>query len=620
MVNRHRLTFLPAEQTGVFDEGTPLRDAALELGLFIESTCAGLGTCAKCKVRVHEGVSPPSSVEHQLLTPQQIASGVRLSCQTRLTDKAACVIPQESILHDGAILTDGSGEFYPSAPEVRKFHLQLREPVLGAKNFDAGAVLLAAQKKDASITEISLEAVRPLAGLLRENDWSVTVVADGSRIVHVEPGDNAGVLFGAAVDIGTTTVAAKLIDLVHDRVVGVVSAMNPQRQYGADVVSRIQYAIDHPGGLTILHRLIIDQINDLLGQLYEQASSSPEHCWRIVVAGNTVMQHFFLNIDPRNVAHHPYVPPFQGPAFVPAREFGLAMNGAGTAYVLPNLASFVGADITAVMAALRLDTRTGNNLVVDIGTNGEMVLGNNKRLVCCSSPAGPAWEGANIAHGMRAARGAIERAEIIEGDLQFRTIGGTPPLGICGSGLLDLVCEFVRAGMIDRTGRIPGPDELSHLLPPALRSRVVPGVNGVFHIRIAPLANDQWIELTQKDIREVQLAKSAIAAGVQMLMRELEMTVDKIEHVFIAGAFGNHVRATDAIDSGLIPPVAPDRVSFIGNAALAGAEAVLRSREARLVAEELARSIEYVEISARSDFHDMFVESMHFHGTVHSFS
>jgi uncharacterized 2Fe-2S/4Fe-4S cluster protein (DUF4445 family) len=358
--------------------------------------------------------------------------------------------------------------------------------------------------------------------------------------------------------------------------------------------------------------LIIKQMNELLAQLCAQAEIPAEHIYKISVAGNTVMQHIVLNIDPRHVAYSPYTPVFQGPATLDAKELGLKIHSDGVAYFLPNLACFVGSDITAVLTVLDLEEKHDIQLVVDIGTNGEMVLGSKNKLLCCSSPAGPAWEGAYITWGMRAARGAIERAEIIEGDLQFRTIGGAEPIGICGSGLLDLVCEFVRASVINKTGRILNTEEMAPTVNAQLKSRIVHHDNGSNHIAVAKLDAEKSIMLMQKDIREVQLAKSAIASGIKILMKELNVQPEDIASVYIAGAFGNHVRGQDAVDCGLIPNVPVERIKFIGNAALAGAEAVLLSQAARRKAEYLAQIVGYVEISERSDFHEFFVESMHF--------
>jgi uncharacterized 2Fe-2S/4Fe-4S cluster protein (DUF4445 family) len=611
-MSEHKILFLPSKKTAHFEAGTTFREAALELGIIIESTCAGIGTCAKCKVNIKEGVNPPAKVEEQLLTPQELAKGVRLSCQARLTGNSVCVIPQESLGFGDQIMTEGTKGRFPPDPDLKKILVTVPPAELGEKYFDFEKLLAQLQQRGHRISHYHFHAVRKIAHLLRDNDYRITAVVDGSQLLALEDGDTTPTLYGVAVDIGTTTVAAKLLNLHTGEVAAVASALNPQRVYGADVISRLNYIVEHPGGLELLHRLIIKQINEQIAQLCTQATIQVENIYKLTVAGNTVMQHIVLSIDPRHLAYKPYTPAFRGPATLPAKELGLKINAHGIAYVLPNLACFVGSDITSVLTVLDLEEQDAIQLVVDIGTNGEMVLGSKNQLLCSSSPAGPAWEGAYITWGMRAARGAIERAEIVDGDLQFRTIGNADPIGICGSGLLDLVCEFVRAGVIGKTGKILNVDEMPATVGEKLKARLVHHENGSNHIAIARIDEERSIMLMQKDIREVQLAKSAIAAGIKILMKELNVQPEDVANVYIAGAFGNHVRGQDAIDSGLIPPVPPERIKFIGNAALAGAEAVLLSQEARRKAERLAEIVGYVEISDRSDFHELFVGSMHF--------
>ncbi|MDZ7291534.1 MAG: ASKHA domain-containing protein [candidate division KSB1 bacterium] len=608
----HKILFLPGKKTAYFDEGITFLDAALELGIIIESTCAGIGTCAKCKVNIKDGVSPPSKIEEQLLTPQELGKGVRLSCQARLIGDSICVVPPESQIFGDQIMIEGRRGHFPLNPDIKKILVKVPPAELGEKYFDFERFLLQLRKKGVAISRYPFQAVREIADLLRSHDYQVTAVVDQSDLLAIEAGDTTRTMYGVAFDIGTTTVAAKLLDLNTGQVVAVASALNPQKKYGADVISRINHIVEHPGGLELLHRLIIKQMNELLAQLCAQAEISPKDIYKLCLVGNTVMQHLVLNIDPRNLAYMPYTPVFQGPAMLNAKELGLKINVHGVVYCLPNLACFVGSDITGVLTVLDLEERDAVQLVVDIGTNGEMVLGSKKKLLCSSSPAGPAWEGAYIAWGMRAARGAIERAEIIDGDLHIRTIGGMDPIGICGSGLLDLVCEFLRAGVIDKSGRILNVEEMPPTVGEKLKARLIRQENGTNHIAIATLDEEKSVMLTQKDIREVQLAKSAIASGIKILMNELNVLPQDITEVYIAGAFGNHVRGQDAIDSGLIPPVPVERIKFIGNAALAGAEAVLLSQEARRKAEHLAEIVGYVEVADRGDFQELFVESMHF--------
>ena len=608
----YKIHFLPGKKSACFEEGINFRDAALELGLIIESTCAGIGTCAKCKVIIQEGANPPTKVEDLLLTPKDIAKGVRLSCQALLRGDSVCTIPQESQLFKDQIITEGTKGVFPLEPDTRKLFIQLHAPQLGEKYFDFERLLAALQVGSDEKIHYNFHLTRKIASLLRDNDFEVTAILDQNNLLSVEPGDTSNLLYGIAVDIGTTSIASKLINLTNGETIAVTSALNPQRTYGADVISRINYVVEHKGGLELQHRLVIKEINKLIAKLCADAEIKSKNIYKITVAGNTVMQHILLNIDPRNLAYSPYTPVFQGPLTIAAEEIGIEINENGVLYTIPNLACFVGSDMTAVLTVLNLEETEELQLVVDIGTNGEIVLGSKNKLLCTSSPAGPAWEGAYITWGMRAARGAIERAEIVDGDLEFRTIGDADPIGICGSGLLDMVCEFLRKRVIDKTGRILSAEEINSAVGDKLKSRIVSQENGANNIAIAHIDQDKHIMLMQKDIREVQLAKSTIAAGIKILMKELHVAAKDIANVYIAGAFGNHVRGKDAVDAGLIPKVPEDRIKFIGNAALSGAEAILLSKQARLKAEHIAKIINYVEISDRSDFQEHFVGSMHF--------
>lgn len=608
----YKIHFLPGRKSAYFEEGINFRDAALELGLIIESSCAGIGTCAKCKVIIQEGANPPTKVEELLLTPKQIAKGVRLSCQALLQGDSVCTIPQESQLFKDQIITEGAKGIFSLAPDIRKLFIKLPPPQLGEKYFDFECLIRAIEGTIDEKIKYDFHLIKDIASLLRDNDFEVTGVIDQNKLLSVEPRDTSHLLYGVAVDIGTTTIAAKLLNITNGETIAVASALNPQRTYGADVISRINYIVEHKGGLELQHRIVVKQINALIEKLCADAEIKIENIYKLAIAGNTVMQHILLNIDPRNLAFSPYTPVFQGPATIAAKEIGIRINDCGVLYAIPNLACFVGSDMTAVLTVLDLEEKDDIQLVVDIGTNGEIVLGSRKKLLCTSSPAGPAWEGAYIAWGMRAARGAIERAEIVDGDLQFRTIGGADPIGICGSGLLDMVSEFVRKNIIDKTGRVLSAEELDSTIGSKLKSRIIAQESGANDIAIARIDKDSHIMLMQKDIREVQLAKSTIAAGIKILMKELQIEAGDISNIYIAGAFGNHVRGKDAIDVGLIPKIPEDRIKFIGNAALSGAEAILLSRQARIKAEKIADVIGYIEISDRSDFQEHFVGSMHF--------
>ncbi len=556
------------------------------------------------------GIGPVTDVEKELLSSEELAASTRLSCQAIVTGECVCTVPNTNRMTEDQIMTEGKSVHFPFAPDTRKALLQLSPPKVGDKYFDLEAVEEGIRAIEPELATPSLAVIRAVPAITRESGGRLTAVLDQNVLLGIEKGDSRDRLYGIAFDIGTTTVVGKLIDLNEDRTLAVASALNAQEPFGADVVTRVKYTIENAGGLQRLHRLAIDQIGSLTDELCEKAGVAATDVHKCVIVGNTVMQHLALGVDPHYLVLSPFTPALQGPVTVPAEDLGLRMAPRGVAYFLPNLACFVGGDITAVLVTLDLESSDELHLVVDIGTNGEIVLGSRNRIVCCSSPAGPAWEGASISWGMRAAYGAIERVDLRDGDLAYRTVGNGPPAGICGSGLMDLAALCRRSGIIDESGRILSEDGAGKA-PEAIRARLGSRDSGSF-LRIAPVGQNTWIELNQRDVREIQLAKAAIASGIQMLLRECGVGPEEIGRISIAGAFGNHIRGEDALDIGLLPRVPADRIHFIGNAAAAGAEAILRSRDARLKAERLARSVDYVEVAGRPDFQDLFVDCLLF--------
>ncbi|MCG8605973.1 ASKHA domain-containing protein [bacterium] len=607
----YKVEFIPAHKTGHFSAGIAVRDAALELGILIESDCAGIGSCAKCKVEIKKGANPPTPVEQEVLTARELRKGVRLACQSTISADSLYIVHSASGPGE-QIMTEGLFGDIKLSPDIRKTLVRIGPSQLGEKYFDFEKLFESLKNRGITTSGYNFQITRDLARVLRTKDHTVTVVTDQGRLLAVESGDTRRILYGVAVDIGTTTVAAKLVDLITGNVVAVNSAANPQAAHGSDVVSRLQYIIQHPGGLKRLNQLIIKLINGLIGNLSDEVGIHREQIYKIVLAGNTVMSHIALNIDPRYLGHKPYTPVFQGPATLEAQALDIKIHPCGVIYSTPNLACFVGSDITAVLTILDLDKHSKYQLAIDMGTNGEMVLGSKDRLLCCSSPAGPAWEGACITWGMRATYGAIERVEIGNGGLLFRTIGDSDPTGICGSGLIDVVCEFLRAGVIDKSGRILDSSQLPTNQANWIKDLIVQREKNGNDLKIVDIGDSNSIVVSQNDIREIQLAKAAIATGVKILTEELEIPADKISTVYIAGAFGNHILARDVLDLGLIPKIPPERIKFIGNAALTGAEAILKSKDARERAEQISRKIEYIDIAGRPEFQENFVDAMHF--------
>jgi len=421
--------------------------------------------------------------------------------------------------------------------------------------------------------------------------------------------DSAVTIFGLAVDLGTTTVVARLIDMAGGQCLATEAALNPQTRFGDDVVSRIAYA-QTGKEFAELHEVIIDCINDLTGKLCTKAAIEADDIFEMCIAGNTTMNHIFLGLPIIQLGQAPYEAYSLDAHNVPPGELGLRINPSGNIYTVENIAGFVGADTTAVALATDIDSAEEMTLIVDIGTNGEIVLGTKNKLYAASCAAGPALEGARITCGSRAFDGAIEAVVINEGDIDLDVIGNVPPRSICGSGLIDAVAVMLDLGVINGTGRFAETKTLEHKLPPAIFARLFEQ-DGQPAFRLAGAANSP-VFLSQKDIRQMQLAKGAIRAGIKLLQQKIGLEDSGIKRILLAGAFGNYISRRSALRIGLLPAVEAERIRFVGNAAAAGAQMILLSRQCRDQARELARKIEYVEIAHEPDFQMVFAESMSF--------
>jgi len=426
---------------------------------------------------------------------------------------------------------------------------------------------------------------------------------------YLQP-DSTSPIFGVAVDIGTTTVVAKLIDMKDGRCLATEAELNPQSRYGDDVISRITYA-ETDAKLAELQKAIIDCTNELIVRLCKQAGIDAKHIYEVTVVGNTTMNHIFLKLPVKQLGQAPYKAFSLDAKDTPAGELALQINAAGNIHSASNIAGFVGSDTTAVALAVDIDSAEEMTLAVDIGTNGELVLGTSDKLYAASCAAGPALEGARIRCGSRAVEGAIEAVVAGDGDIVLDVIGDCPARSICGSGLIDAVAVLLKLGIVDATGRFVSASTLADSVPPAIVSRIRAELGEPVFILTAGGAAET-VFLTQKDIRQVQLAKAAIRAGIKLLEQKLGITDAEIQRIFLAGAFGNYLRAESALRIGLLPDVPVERIHFVGNAASAGAQMILLSRHCREKAKELARKIEYVEIAHEPEFQAVFAEAMSF--------
>src|SRR5205809_789136 len=465
---------------------------------------------------------------------------------------------------------------------------------------------------------VGLSVLGGLPQALRDDPGGVTVTTftpgsagTGRTVISVERGDTTAMKFGLAIDVGTTSVVTTLIELESGEQLASVSSLNPQAVFGGDLMSRIAFAQFNPINLRKLHTRIVGLLNQHVAEVCRASGVLPKWIYKAVVVGNTCMHHLLLGIDPSHVGLAPYAPVMRHAAVLPARELLLKIAPEARVCLLPLVAGFVGADAVAVALATRLADSPALRVAVDIGTNGEVLLGSRERLFACSAPAGPALEGAQIRHGMRGAQGAVDRVTI-DADVRVHTIGETPALGICGSGLIDLLAGLLDAGVIDWTGLIRV--EARDSLPPALRDRVaMRGEERVFTVlRPGEAGARAEIVLTQDDVRQVQLAKGAIASGIAMLLHVAAVPLVRVEELMLAGGFGNYLSIASAIRIGLIPALPLSRVRYVGNAASLGAQLCLLSEDERARADAIASRIEHVSLAAHPDFEQIFVDAMNF--------
>lgn len=607
-----KVRFEPAGVVTEAQEGETILQAAMRVGVEIESVCGGRGTCAKCKVIAARGLGPITDLERRGLTADELAKGYRLACQALIKGDVEIVVPEESRRSRVSILAEGLGQGVMLDPWVRRHLVRVPPTTIEEQLCDWENLQRTWGDEGASVRP-TLSALRQLPYALRQGEGNISLVTVDDALVHVSSGRGPERLLGIAFDIGTTTVVGYLMDLETGEQLAVSSRLNPQTRYGDDVVSRIAFS-SQPGGLEALQQAIVECLNALIVETTSHIRLAPHDVLAATIVGNTTMQHLLLGISPAALAQAPYVPVVEEALSLRADELGLEMAAGGRVWLLPNIAGWVGADTVGVLLATRLYAQEEIGLAIDIGTNGEMALGSRARLITCSTAAGPAFEGAHLSCGMRAADGAIDRVEIGQ-DVLWHAIGGAPPRGICGSGLVDLIAGMLRAGILTPSGLMQNGEALLGDDAQALRQRIVEnGRQKEFIVASSSEgANGRAIRVTQRDVRELQLAKGAIRAGVEILLKELGVGYEDVKKVFLAGAFGNYIRPESALTIGLIPHFPRAEIIPVGNAAGEGAKMALLSRRERERASEIARRTEYLELSGRPDFQEIFAEALLFH-------
>lgn len=590
------------------EPGSNLMECLCAAGLMEGSECGGRGICGKCLVKVAEGSFKDNG---------KGGEAARRLCKENEVLSCTSIVTSDAVIEMGKMRDDINRKVHlPRLAEqvgsidvsVSKHYIEMEAPSLHDQLPDIERVLARLPGKPGFAPGI----LSMLPALLRKADFKVTCTLFDNELIAVEAGDTTRAMYGCIVDIGTTTVAMYLLDLLTGRIMAARGLANPQRVYGADVLSRITFA-SSPEGLEKMCTLVREGIAGVMQAMCESCNIAAANVYQVVLVGNTTMSHLFLGVDPSNLAMAPFVPAYRQSVSLKGSCARLPMTPEGYVNVLPNISGYVGSDTIGVAMATRPWELPGVSVAVDIGTNGEILVGFKGWVLACSAAAGPAFEGAHIEQGMRAGDGAIEHACLDNDTVTLGIIGKTAPQGICGSGLIDVVAELLTHGLLTRRGSFITESDAAFNQPLAQRLRT--GKNGIREFVLAyegELGNTKDIVITQKDVRELQLAKAAIAAGIQILLKEAGLDADKVDRCYLAGAFGNYLDREKAVVLGLFPGIPVDKIIPVGNAAAEGAGFCLLSKAQRKTAERISSFIKAVELSTHPDFNDLWIHALSF--------
>jgi len=621
----HKVTFLPDGKEVEAEAGITLMQAAEKAGVYINSLCGGKGVCGKCRVQVTNGKVLADKHSIGFLSKEELNEGFVLACQTKVTSDMEVVIPPESRLEEEQIMTQGAVVDYsqpekvfvaklPSdplslfEPLVQKIYLELKEPSGEDNIADIDRIMRELKRRtEYQSFEISLHCLQGLAKKLRDNSWKVTATiarhGDLWRILQIEPGETSDQNYGLALDVGTTTVVAQLVNLKSGNVLGVTGSHNLQSHYGEDVISRMVFACSKEKGLNPLHEAVVKNINEMLKTLTKENGIDIKQITAIVAAGNTTMSHLLLGLIPCSIRLDPYVPTTHVFPQIRAAELNIHINPEGILETVADVASYVGGDIVAGVLACGIADKPQVKALIDVGTNGEIAIGNNDWMVCCSASAGPAFEGGGISCGMRATRGAIERVEINDGRVMYRTIGKARPRGICGSGLIDSIYELVRNKIIGQDGKfnLDSRDE-----------RIVEKDNEAALIVASSQETETGKDLTirESDISNLIRSKGAVFAAIKSLVDYVGLSFNDIDTFFVAGGFGSYLDIPKAIAIGLLPDIDPKKIKFVGNSSLMGARMALLSTHAFERTVKIASGMTNIELSTYLPFMDEYVAAL----------
>ncbi|MBM3145061.1 MAG: DUF4445 domain-containing protein [Chloroflexi bacterium] len=592
----------PVGRRIAIEVGKTLLDAAQEAGVGLVSLCGGEGWCQSCLVRHTSGeINPPTQSELDYLSDDELKSGFRLACQVIPRTDVRIDIPPESLSTPQRLQVEGVDFDVPLAPIVEVVDLELAPPTIEDLRADADRIEDALAERGLPEVRIELPILTNVSEVLRKQKWSIRLALRENEVIAILPSGSG--IYGISVDIGTTKLALYLVDLLTGKVAAKVGEMNPQIAYGEDVVSRIAYATQNPDGRRILQNALVDALNKKIHEVREYAGINDWQIVDAVVVGNTAMHHLFAGLPVEQLVFAPYVPAVNQTLDIRAGDLGISLAPGAYIHLLPNIAGYVGADHSAVILSTELWKTEKTVLAIDIGTNTEISLASRGRLLSCSCASGPAFEGAHITNGMRAAPGAIERVQIMDGQIKLFTIDDEPPVGICGSGILDAVAEMKAANLMDERGaliegrlnvRRNDADQLEFLLAAA-----------------SSTGHGRDITVSRKDVNEIQLAKAAIRAGQEILLIKAGITADDVDEVIIAGAFGTYINIPNAIEVGMFPDLPVQRFRQIGNAAGMGAIQALISVEHRKLIEKVIKDVDYIELTTYADFQEEFVKAMY---------
>jgi uncharacterized 2Fe-2S/4Fe-4S cluster protein (DUF4445 family) len=597
-----RVDFEPVGKRVDVPAGTNLLAAAQEAGVEIASVCGGMGTCKRCRVQTISGdFASPNVIDDPSVPKQEIGENYQLACLLHVMSPCKVFIPPDSLTTPQRLQLEGSGDSLLPDHRYSIIDLELVEPSLDDLRSDLVRLKEGLVEKGYPDVGFRFPLLSDLSERLRQYDWHIRLVLkEGEAVAVLTPGRQ---VFGLAIDIGTTKVAAYLLDMENGHILSQKSAMNPQIHYGEDVVSRIYYCMENVDGRQMMQRRIVSTLNDLITDLCGDVNALPEQIVDAVVVGNTAMHHLFAGLPVQQLGLMPFVPAVSQSLDIPSFDMGLTLSPGASVYLPPNIAGYVGADHVSMVLATNAYRTEGTVLAVDIGTNTEISLVHKGEIYCCSCASGPAFEGAHIREGMRAVAGAIEKVQIDHDKVRIMTIGNAGPVGICGSGILDAVAEMVRTGLINKHGVLTSGSTL-------IRGT---GKDSEFIlVKAEETGCGRDLTINRRDINEILLAKAAIRTGIEVLLEKANISADIIERFIIAGAFGTYLDIRSTIQIGMFPDLPLDRFEQVGNAAGSGARQMLVSKKHRKIADELADRMQYVELTSHDSFKKTFLKSMDF--------